>query len=438
MSTRTTATLFIAVLVLAGCAPATSQSNGADGNAAAAVDSSACDQGNGGLELPEGFCASVVADDLGRLRHIAVRDNRDVYVIHRSVTDDGGITALRDTTGDGKADVVETFGEIAGTGIGLYDGYLYASTDTSVWRFPLRGDELVPSTDPEPIVEGFPNQGSHAAKSFAFDESGNIYVNVGGPSNACQENARTPGSAGLDPCPQLERHGGVWRFDASTPGQTQIDDGTRYSTGIRNAVAIGWNPVVDAVYVVQHGRDQLHNLWPDLYTQEQSVELPAEELLRLHEGADFGWPYCYYDHLQGQKVLAPEYGGDGEEIGRCAEVEDPVAAFPGHYAPNALAFYTADQFPERFRGGAFIAFHGSWNRAPEPQQGYQVAFQPLSDGESSGDWETFADGFKGTDVLESPGDAEYRPTGVAVGPDGSLYVTDSQKGRVWRIMYVGE
>ena len=434
MNTHTASILFSAFLMLAGCAPATSQNNPGD-IAALSVDPAVCDEDDGGLELPDGFCAVVVADDLGRLRHVAVRENGDVYVIHSGLTEEGGITALRDTTGDGKADIIQTFGEVAGTGIGIHNGYLYASTNTSVWRYPLGNGELVPTESGEQIIGGFPDQGSHEAKSFAFDDSGNIYVNVGGPSNACQENPRSPGSPGLDPCPQLERHGGVWRFDASTAGQSQAEDGTRFSTGIRNSVAIGWNPATEAVYVVQHGRDQLHHLWPDYYTQEESAELPAEELLRLHEGADFGWPYCYYDHVQGRKVLSPEYGGDGEEVGRCADVENPIAAFPGHYAPNALVFYTANQFPERYQGGAFIAFHGSWNRAPEPQKGYQVAFQPLSDGVSAGDWETFADGFKGTEVLESPGDAEYRPTGLAVGPDGSLYVTDSQQGRIWRIMY---
>jgi len=134
-------------------------------------------------------------------------------------------------------------------------------------------------------------------------------------------------------------------------------------------------------------------------------------------------------------VLNPEYGGDGREVGRCAEKEDPVIAFPGHWGPNDIEFYTGDEFPERYRGGAFIAFHGSWNRDPEPQGGYNVVFVPWEDGAFSGDWEVFASGFAGADV--SPRGATHRPTGVATGPDGSLYIADDRGGTIWKIVHTG-
>jgi glucose/arabinose dehydrogenase len=334
--------------------------------------------------------------------------------------------------------VVETFSDVAGTGIDLYEGYLYVSDNTAVYRFQMAPGELVPQSPPETIISGFPVQQPHAAKAFAFNEGGDIYVNVGAPSNTCQDPDRTPGAAGQDPCPQLDRQAGVWRFDAGRPGQTQEADGHRFVTGTRNIVAIAWNPVTSNLYAVQHGRDQLNNLWPELFTVEQSAEIPAEEFFLLEDGADFGWPYCYFDPIQGKKVLAPEYGGDGKEVGLCADKRDPIYAFPGHYGPNDLLFYTSSQFPSRYRNGAFIAFHGSWNRAPEPQGGYQVAFLPFNAEGPTGDWETFADGFKGAEPLMNPSDAVYRPMGLAMGPDGSLYVTDSQKGRIWRIVYTGE
>ncbi len=429
----------ISMFMLSGCGGSSADS--AESHAGADV---VCDADNGGITLPDGFCASIVADSLGSSRHIAVAPNGDIYVKSRS--DQGGIIALSDTDGDYKIDVTERFSSMTEPGSGIqwetgmvvHDGYIWASNKVAVYRWPLPRDEsLVPEGDPEIVVSGFPEQNSHASKSFAFDDSGYIYVNVGAPSNACQQESRTPGSMGQDPCPQLERQAGIWRFSADSPGQTQ-EDGIRYATGLRNVVGLDWNSSENALYVAQHGRDQLHSLWPDLYTEEQNAELPAEEIFRLSEGSNAGWPYCYYDRQQEKKVLAPEYGGDGNEVGRCADYLDPVTAFPGHWAPNDLLFYTGNQFPERYRGGAFVAFHGSWNRAPLPQQGYRVSFIPFEDGELSGDYETFADGFAGTDSLSGPGEAEYRPMGLAVAPDGALFISDSKDGRIWRVVYTGE
>ena len=120
------------------------------------------------------------------------------------------------------------------------------------------------------------------------------------------------------------------------------------------------------------------------FTDAQNAELPAEEFMQVNAGDDFGWPYCYYDWQQAKVVLAPEYGGDGEGIGRCSTKKDPLIGFPGHWAPMAIAFYYGNQFPASYRDGAFIAFHGSWNRAPLPQQGYRVVFVPFADGRPTG------------------------------------------------------
>src|SRR5690606_41546588 len=128
----------------------------------------------------------------------------------------------------------------------------------------------------------------------------------------------------------------------------------------------------------------------DLYTVKDNAELPAEEFLLVKKGSNFGWPYCYYDGKQQKKILAPEYGGDTKTQGRCEGVDKPIMAFPAHLAPNALLFYTGNQFPEKYKNGAFIAFHGSWNRAPEPQAGFFVVFVPMKDGEPNGEWEVFA------------------------------------------------
>ena len=385
------------------------------------------------LVLPKGFKAYIFADNLGRARHITVNDNGDVYVALRELKNGKGIVALRDRDGDHVADDIEYFFEQPGTGIHWKSPWLYFAPDTAVFRMKIVNGNLLPETGPEQIVRGLPLQRQHAAKTMAFDGDDNLYLNIGAPANACQEDMRTPGSPGMDPCPLLENYGGIWRFDADLPGQHQ-SDAFHYATGLRHCVAIDWNSADGTLYAVQHGRDQLYSLWKKLFTKKDNAELPAEEFIRIHENSDFGWPYCYYDHFQNKKVLAPEYGGDGEKIGRCAKAEDPLIGFPAHWAPNDLLFYSGDQFPDHYRNGAFIAFHGSWNRAPFPQAGYRVVFVPFKKGEPVKEWETFANGFSGAEDLKSPYEAEYRPMGLAIAPDGSLYITDSAKGRVWKVV----
>ncbi|HKK75455.1 MAG TPA: PQQ-dependent sugar dehydrogenase [Saprospiraceae bacterium] len=390
------------------------------------------------ISLPDNFTAAVVADSVGRARHIAVRENGDVYVQLYRLKDEKGLVALRDTDGDVRADQMEYFGNYPGTGCAIYNGYLYSSSPDEIYRYELNDGTLLPDVASKTlIVGGFPDQQQHQQKSFTFDQNGHIYINVGGPSNACQQDARSAGSPGQDPCPQLERQASIWQFDADKPAQTQMKDGVQYARGIRNAVALDWNPATNNLFAMQHGRDQLATLWPGLFSNEESAELPAEEFLSIQEGDDFGWPYCYYNHMVGEKKLAPEYGGDGEQQGRCEGIKSPIMGFPAHMAPNDLLFYTGDQFPARYKNGAFIAFHGSWNRAPLPQKGYFVVFVPMENGQPSGEWEIFAEGFAGAEDIASPRDAEHRPCGLAMGPDGSLYVSDDVKGKIWKISFAG-
>lgn len=406
------------------------------GACAAQADSvaPACDPD---ITLPDGFCAVVVADEVGAARHLVVAPNGDVFVALAGSRrrGGGGIVALRDTTGDGRADVTARFGEAGGTGIALRDGSLYFAPNDRVVRYDLPSGQLEPRGAPVTVVSELPTGGNHSAKSIALGRDGELFVNIGSPSNSCQVQDRQRGSPGKDPCPELETRAGIWRFDAGRTGQTQAD-GERYATGLRNAVAITVHPSTGVLYGVQHGRDQLYANWPELFTAEESAELPSEEFVRIDRGDDFGWPYCYHDWQQGKLVLAPEYGGDGQEVGRCADKEGPLVAFPGHWAPEGVVFYDGEQFPERYRGGVFITFHGSWNRSPLPQAGYKIAFVPVMDGRPTGRYETFADGFAGETV--EPGEAAHRPTGLAVGPDGSLYVADDAGGRIWRIRYVGD
>lgn len=281
-------------------------------------------------------------------------------------------------------------------------------------------------------MKGLP-RGGHAAKTFAIGPDGRLYVNVGsgdGASNSCQVHDRQRNSPGVDPCPQLATRAGVWSFDAGRLGQTQAD-GIHYATGIRNGVAIAIQPG-DGLWVAQNGRDQLYDNWPQYFTAEQSAESPGEELFHVERGDDFGWPYCYYDMERKAKVLAPEYGGDGKKVGRCASKKGNVAAFPGHWAPVGILFYTGTQLPARYRDGVFLVFHGSWNRAPLPQAGFNVVFQPLRDGRPSGPYEIFVAG-----LLSADHPLTHRPVGLAQAPDGSLYLSDDMGGRIWKISYRG-
>jgi glucose/arabinose dehydrogenase len=412
-----------------------------------ACQSNTPEKGNGtipsndaSITLPTGFSATVVVDSLrGRGRHIAVNTNGDIYVQMPRLYDGKGVAALRDTTGGGMAGVVAYFGDHTGTGMAIAGDYLYCSSDVAVFRYDLPADGgLTPDEGTKvTIVGGFPEQREHAAKSFALNGAGNIYVNVGAPKNACQEENRVAGSPGLDPCPLLEQQAGIWKFDANKTDQRHGIDGVHYASGIRNAVALDWNQTTNGLFAVQHGRDQLSQFWPELFTDKENAGLPSEEFFQIGEGDFFGWPYCYFNHLTDKKLLNPEYGGDGKEVGRCASARRPILGFPGHLAPNDLLFYEGTSFPEKYRHGAFIAFHGSWNRAPLEQKGYFVVFVPFANGRISGEWEIFAGGFAGVSPIPSPGDAKHRPCGLATGPDGALYVSDSVKGKIWKIEFRG-
>jgi len=428
--------LFLIVAILSGCQ--------------GPVSLPSPDHDNGGLFLPEGFRALVVADSVGRARHLAIRDNGDIYVkLSSSDFVDGGIVAMRDIDGDGRMDVRQRFGgfrsgsRFYGNAMTIHKGYLYYSSALGLYRQKLTRNSLVPVSPREVVLIDDHPHGVHwhITKPVSFDNEGFMYVPFGTPSNACQPIEATPngipGEKGLDPCPELEWHGGIWRFEADKTGLRQ-EDGYRFATGIRSVVGMDWHPVDEHLYIMMHGRDNLHSLYPDRYTSWQNAMLPAEELIRVTENSNYGWPYCYYDQLQEKMILAPEYGGDGVRTGRCDSMALPEFGFPGHWAPNDILFYRGDQFPERYKYGAFIAFHGSTNRAPYPQAGYFVAFMPFENGRSTGEWEIFADGFAGVYPVVNTNDALYRPVGLAEGPDGTLYITESIQGKVWRIMYGGD
>jgi glucose/arabinose dehydrogenase/mono/diheme cytochrome c family protein len=410
-----------------------------------------CPGDNGGLSLPPGFCATLFADHLGHARHLAVARDGTVYVNtwsgdyytygHVDPLPPGGfLVALRDTHGTGRADVIRRFGDgvaqksAGGTGIALYNNALYAEVNDRIVRYALPSGALTPAGKAEVIVSGLPLEGDHPMHPFVIDSKGNLFTDVGSATNACDIDNRMPETKGHEPCTELETRAGIWHYDANKSGQ-KFSPTDRYATGIRNGEGMDFDSA-GRLFVTQHGRDQLLENYPRLYDASTGHELPAEEVVVLERGGDYGWPGCYFDGLQGKLVLAPEYGGDGgKTVGLCASKRAPAFYFPAHWAPNDLVIYKATAFPRAYQGGAFIAFHGSWNRAPAPQGGYSVVFQPLADGKPSGKYIVFADGFAG--AHREPGRALSRPGGLAVGPDGSLYVSEDVHGKIWRITYSG-
>ena len=396
-----------------------------------------CDDGNGELTLAPGFCATIFADQIGVARHLVVGGDGTVYVALEDGArtsagtsrrrEPGGILVLRDTDHDGRAELTRRIPTAGGTGIALRGGWLYYSTMTTVERVRLSADGLAAAGPPDTLVLGIPAEG-HISRSLAFDASGGMFVHVGSDSNVCTAR-HTP--QGLDPCPELPARAGIWRYAADRLRQQHPHDGLRYATGLRNAVGLAWDSVTRSLYAVSHGRDGLATLWPRLYTAAQSAEQPSEEFVQVSEADDFGWPYCFHDNALGRKVLAPEYGGDGSTVGRCAAAKAPLIGFPGHWGPDDLLFLRGSALPERYRGAALIAFHGSWNRAPLPQAGYKVVLVPRNATGFGPTYEVFADGFAGGRL--DPGGARFRPVGLAEGPDGAIYISDDQRGRVWRV-----
>ncbi len=454
MNARLTATLATGLLsallltVGAGLAvqaqPKALQSQGSGAKAAP------CPGGDPGITLPPGFCATIFADNLGNVRHIAAAAdgtvyanswNGSAYFPRTTPAADGFLIAVQDTDHDGKADKVTHFGQTpsegskGGTGIGVYKGAVYAEVNDKIVRYRLAAGSVVPANKPEVVLSGMPLGGDHPMHPFAINARGQMFVDMGTATNSCQPRNRVAGIPGADPCTELVTRGGTWLYSADKLGQT-FSPAERYATGIRNGMGLAFDGA-GRLFATQHGRDQLLQNWGKLYPDAKvATELPSEELMLETKGGDYGWPYCYYDNVQKKLVLAPEYGGDGgRAVGVCAGKIPPVAAFPAHWGPNDLAIYTAKAFPAAWQSGAFIAFHGSWNRAPAAQDGFNVVFQPLKDGKASGNYVVFADGFAGPG--KASGKAVFRPSGLAVGPDGALYISEDSKGRIWRVTYQG-
>ena len=388
------------------------------------------------LTLPPGFHATIVADGLGPMRHLAIRDNGDIYLsTGRGVAPEGGAGIVALHLGpDHKADQTKAFGIVdGGTGIRIWHGALYAASASRVYRFSFHGKDLIPEAEPMVIVDNIPKskQSNHA---IAIDRKGDLYVSVDGTDNIYSAPKSPAGSTpvGLKPCPDLGVRAGIWRFSATKSGQG-FANGEQIATGIRDLNAMDLAPD-GTLYGIMHGRDTTARQFPAVATQADDDHI-ADEMAPVAKGADFGWPYSYYDGERKLQLVAPEYGGDGKTVATGNYVKPVVTFQSKRAAPLDVVFYEGKNFPEQYRGGAFIALHGTGGEKIEGgQTGHNIVFVPRTETGKMGAPMMFADGFFVTAQARS-GPANFRPSGVAVGPDGALYVVDSVKGRLWRIAY---
>jgi glucose/arabinose dehydrogenase len=392
-----------------------------------------------GLKLPPGFHASVVADGLGPIRHIAVRDNGDLYVsTPRGRTGIGGGVVAIQMKPDHTAGQTEHFGVVdGGTGIRFYRGALYASSPSRIYRFALPKSGLVPKDEPQVIVDGMPAMNGSTNRQIAFDAKGNLYVAVSGSGNFCPDPSVPKGAppVGLKPCPDMGKRAGVWRFSATKLNQQFPAGGEQIATGLRDLSSLDWSPADASLYLVVHGRDGVHTTWPNISLADD--DNIADEMHKITKGTDIGWPYTYYDGAKKLRLTAPEYGGDGKTAAS-GDYDTPVATFQGNRsAPVDLVFYTGKQFPAEYRGGAFVIRHGTNGpQSSTGHNGYDVVFIPFDKNGKAGDTKEFAEGFAGpSPANKNNGKAAYRPVGAAVAPDGALYIADSNKGRIWRVTY---
>ena len=257
-----------------------------------------CPGGDTGITLSPGFCATIFADNLGHIRHLVVTPDGIVYAnswsgryYHNDKPPAGGfLLALQDTDGTGRANVIRRFGATSaqgaagGTGIAFHDNAIYAEEKDKIVRYALKPGEVAPSGKPDVILSGMPLTGDHPMHPFVINAKGDLFVDSGSATNSCQSDNRMPLSPGIQPCTELETRAGTWRYEADKTGQV-FSAAERFATGIRNGEGFAFD-AAGRLFVTQHGRDQLSQNWPKLYTVDEGADLPAEEVLQLHQGAD--------------------------------------------------------------------------------------------------------------------------------------------------------
>lgn len=348
------------------------------------------------LNLPEGFKTDVFADNLGGSmvsypgtnpgpRMMLLKDD----VLFVSVIRQGKVAALPDKNKDKKADEVLTFIEGLNNphGIDYYDGWFYIAEENRVIRVKDSDNNLLADMDTlEVLIDDLPT-GGHFTRTLKVHNS-SLYLSTGSSCNVCYE--------------QDERRAAIMRCNLDG------SDCRVFAKGLRNAVGFVFHPLTGKMYATDNGRDWLGD------------DLPPDEINLVEEGGNYGWPICY-----GKNIHDTDFDKNVYIRNPCMEpLEMPsLIDLQAHSAPLGLAFYYGDSFPEEYRGDLFVAYHGSWNRR-EPT-GYKIVSIDMDTLEVK----DFATGwFQGSNVLG-------RPVDIIVAQDGSLFVSDDNAGKIYRIYY---
>jgi glucose/arabinose dehydrogenase len=362
----------VATLLVVGC-----------GYLAGFLPSAAAEPGD--IAVPPGFQVAVYAPDVPNARQMAAGPPGVVFVGSRSA---GKVFAVVDRDGDHRADQVHVLarGLDQPSGVAFRDGSLYVAEVSRVLRFRDVARDLARPPRPEVVTDAYPTDAHHGWKFIAFGPDGHLYVPVGAPCNVC-----------LPPGPL---HATITRIDVAG-GRPEV-----MARGVRNSVGFDFHPQTGALWFTDNGRDWMGD------------DQPPDELNRLtRSGEHFGFPYCH-----GTGLPDPDENG-----GRaCSQFTAPVRLLGPHVAALGMRFYAGRMFPEKYRGGIFIAEHGSWNRSTPI--GYRVTFAKV-EGEGAVSYEVFASGW-----LKSR-TAAGRPADVLVMADGALLVSDDKAGRIYRITY---
>ena len=365
----------IGLLIAAGCQYR--------GYLAGFLPTAAADMGD--VRLPPGFRITVYAAEVPNARQMALGPPGVVFVGSKA---EGKVYAVVDRDGDHKADGVHVIasGLNSPSGVAYRDGALYAAAVSRVLRWRDVARDLAHPPPPEVVSDAFPSDAHHGWKFIAFGPDGRLYVPVGAPCNICP----LPGPL----------HATITRLDVAG-GPPEV-----VARGVRNSVGFDFQPGTGALWFTENGRDWL------------GEDQPPDELNRLTRvGEHFGFPFCH-----GAGVPDPEHNG-----GRaCAQFSAPARLLDPHVAAIGMRFYTGTMFPEKYRGGVFIAEHGSWNR--KAPIGYRVSFVKVEGGRATS-YEPFAEGWLKDRT------ASGRPADVLVMPDGALLVSDDKAGRLYRISY---